>query len=124
MSALNSLQCGMPTLTRRRYPERPNCWHVYNGDVHVGTISERAGAPIDADRWGWHCGFYPRADLRISERSGTAADFETARAKFGAAWEEYLPTCSEADFEKWRDQRDFTAEKYAARDRGEKISYR
>jgi hypothetical protein len=21
----------------RRYPERPDCWHVYYGDVHVGT---------------------------------------------------------------------------------------
>jgi hypothetical protein len=28
----------MVQLTRRRYPERPDCWHIYFGDVHVGTI--------------------------------------------------------------------------------------
>ena len=33
----------MPTLTRRRYPERPDCWHVYYGDVHAGTIARRVG---------------------------------------------------------------------------------
>jgi hypothetical protein len=32
----------MPELTRRRYPEREDCWHVYYGDVHVGTIAVRA----------------------------------------------------------------------------------
>src|ERR1700722_17944810 len=49
----------MPHLTRRRYPERPDCWHVYFGDVHVGTIAIRAGVPVDVDQWGWSCGFYP-----------------------------------------------------------------
>jgi hypothetical protein len=28
-------------LSRRRYPERHDCWHVYCGDVHVGTIARR-----------------------------------------------------------------------------------
>jgi hypothetical protein len=45
----------MPALTRRRYPERPDCWHVYYGDVHVGTIAIRAGVPVDVDQWGWDC---------------------------------------------------------------------
>ena len=35
----------MPELTRRRYPERPGCWHVYYGDVHAGTIARRVGNP-------------------------------------------------------------------------------
>jgi len=30
----------MPALTRRRYPERPDCWHVCFGDVRVGTIRD------------------------------------------------------------------------------------
>jgi hypothetical protein len=30
----------MPTLTCR-YPERPDCWHIYYGDVRVGTIARR-----------------------------------------------------------------------------------
>jgi hypothetical protein len=29
----------MVELTRRRYPERQDGWHVYHGDVHVGTIA-------------------------------------------------------------------------------------
>jgi hypothetical protein len=30
----------MPELTRRRNLEaREDCWHVYYGDVHVGTIA-------------------------------------------------------------------------------------
>jgi hypothetical protein len=33
----------MPDLSRRRYTERPDCWHVYFGDVHVGTIACRVG---------------------------------------------------------------------------------
>jgi hypothetical protein len=48
----------MPQLTRRRYPERPDCWHVYFGDVHVGTMAIRAGVPVDVDQWGWSCGFH------------------------------------------------------------------
>jgi hypothetical protein len=35
----------MPALTRRRYPERQDCWHVYYGDVHVGTIARSVGNP-------------------------------------------------------------------------------
>jgi hypothetical protein len=42
----------MPALTRRRYPERPDCWHVYYGDVHVGTIATRAGVPVDVGSMG------------------------------------------------------------------------
>jgi hypothetical protein len=30
--------------------------------------------------------------------------FEIARAEFEAAWEEYLPKCTEADFEEYRRQ--------------------
>jgi hypothetical protein len=36
----------MPTLTRRRYPKRPDCWHIYYGAVHVGTIAKRVGNPF------------------------------------------------------------------------------
>jgi hypothetical protein len=29
----------MPQLTRRRQPDvHQQCWHIYYGDVHVGTI--------------------------------------------------------------------------------------
>jgi hypothetical protein len=38
----------MSALTRRRYPDVPEeCWHIYFGDIHAGTITERVG------RGGW-----------------------------------------------------------------------
>jgi hypothetical protein len=50
----------MPVLTRRRSRDaHQEVWHVFYGDVRVGSIGERAGVPIDVDQWGWTCGFYP-----------------------------------------------------------------
>jgi len=50
---------GLPILTRRRAadPHRVTR-NVYYGDVHVGTIGERAGVPVDVDQWQWSCGVY------------------------------------------------------------------
>ena len=67
----------MPELTRRRYPERQDCWHVYYGDVRVGTIARRVGQPHDEDPWEWLCGFYPGSDPG-EQTGGTAATFEQA----------------------------------------------
>ena len=54
------LNAAMPELTRRRSPDsRDECWHVFYGDVHAGTISVRSGNPHDTDPWQWGCGFYP-----------------------------------------------------------------
>ena len=75
----------MPTLTRRRYPERPDCWHIYYGDVRVGTIARRVGNPFDTDPWEWDCGFYPGSHPR-EHQSDTAATFDQARADFERAW--------------------------------------
>jgi hypothetical protein len=80
----------MPDLTRRQYPERPDCWHVYYGDVHVGTISKCVGNPGAAEAWQWLCGFYPGSNPG-DQRGGTASTFEQARAAFEAAWRVYLP---------------------------------
>jgi hypothetical protein len=85
--------------------------------VRVGTISEQSGNPVNTDRWKWHVGFYPG-----DHRNGTAASFHAARAAFEAAWLDYLPKRSEADFEEWRDHQAFTAEKYRCFDRGERTS--
>jgi len=53
-----ALQYHMPELTRRRNPDAPEeCWHVYYGDVHAGTITIRTGCPHDKDPWEWICGF-------------------------------------------------------------------
>ena len=111
---------GHARLTRRRYPERPDCWHVYFDDVHVGTIAIRAGVPVDVDQWGWSCGFYPGSHPGECTR-GSAVTFEQARADFEAAWKVFLSNRTEADFREWCDQRDWTARKYAMWERGEKL---
>ena len=61
----------------------------------------------------------PRA--RSEQRYGDAANFEAARAAFEAAWREYLPRRSEANFEEWRDPEAWTAEKYRRFDRHERM---
>jgi hypothetical protein len=110
----------MPVLTRRRYPERQDCWHIYYGDVHVGTIARRSGNPHDTAPWEWRCGFYPGS--RPGEcKSGTSDTFDEARSAFEAAWRRFLSNRTAADFQEWRDQRDWTARKYAMWARGEKL---
>jgi hypothetical protein len=111
---------GMPALTRKRVNDRPVTWHVHYAGVRVGVIVERSGAPPSSDQWEWHCGFYPGSNPG-DDRHGTAATFEAARAAFEAAWRDFLPKRSEADFEEWRDQGAWTAEKYRRFDRHERI---
>jgi hypothetical protein len=43
----------------------------------------------------------------------------TTRAVFEAAWRKLLRALPEASFQKWRDQRDWTARNYAMWERGE-----
>jgi hypothetical protein len=72
---------GMTELTRRRDPERAECWHVHFGDVHVGTIACCVGTPRAAPEWQWLCGFYPGSKPG-EQRGGSAATFDQARAEF------------------------------------------
>jgi hypothetical protein len=108
-------------LTRRRDHNRPQeCWRVYYGDVHAGTIARCVGSPGAAPKWQWRCGFYP--DSRPGEcTGGTAASFDEARAAFETAWRIFLSKRAEADFQAWRDQLAWTAEKYRRFDRGERM---
>jgi hypothetical protein len=105
-------------LTRRRNPDRPDCWHVYYGDVQAGTIAMRVGNPHDTDPWEWSCGFYPGSHPREIQ-SGTSATFDDARAEFASAWAVFLANRTAADFQAWRHDRDWTAWKYAMWKRGE-----
>ena len=98
----------MPELTRRRYPERPDCWHVYFGDVQVGTIARRSGVPFDVNQWEWSCGFYPGSEPR-DHLSGTATSFEQAHTGFETAWRTFSAKRTEADYQAWRDSRDWHA---------------
>jgi hypothetical protein len=111
----------MPALTRRRSPHaREECWHVYYGDVQAGTIAVRTGIPHDQYPWGWICGFYPGCHPR-EHQSGTAATLDLARAAFERAWAVFLSNRTEADFQAWRDARDWTARKYALWDAGKRL---
>jgi hypothetical protein len=107
----------MPTLTRRRYPECPDCWHVYYGDVLVGTVARRSGVPIHVDQWEWSCGFYPLSQRGVSA-GGTTESFEQAREAFAAGWADLQPRIEEADYAEHRRHRAFTAWKYAMHDAG------
>jgi hypothetical protein len=92
-------------------------WLIHYSDVRVGSIAIRVGVPADADRWAWSCGIYPNA-RSLRDDSGTAPNFKAARRDFDAAWRVMLPKLTEADFEAWRQQRDYTAWNYAMRDAG------
>ena len=113
----------MPALTRRRSPDhRQQCWVVYYGDIPVGTIAERTGNPHDTEPWEWRCGFYPGS--RPGEcASDTAETFDEARTDFVAAWRGFLSNRTAADFQAWRDQEAWTAEKYRRFDRGERMPH-
>jgi len=111
----------MPELTRRRSLDAPDeCWHVYYGDVRVGTIAIRTGMPPGEDPWGWNCGFYPGSHPRECT-DGTAATFDQARADFETAWQVFLANRTEADFQTWRDERDWTDRKYAMWQAGDRM---
>ena len=110
----------MPTLTRRRNSDAPQAtWLVYYGDVRIRTIAIRSGNPADTDPWGWSGGFL--SWIPSPRTSGTAATFDHARVAFEAAWRVFLSNRTEADFEAWRRQRDWTAKKYRRFDRGERM---
>ena len=111
----------MPALTRRRSdnPHR-EVWHVYFGDVRVGTIGERSGVPVGVDQWQWSCGFYP--GLHPDQyRYGIAPTFAAARAGFEADWHQLLAEIPEGAFDEYRHDRKMRAEIRAKRSRGEKL---
>ena len=111
----------MPELTRRRSPDaREECWQIFYGDVRVGTIAKRVGVPNDTSRWGWTSGFYPGS--HPGECTGcAAATLDQAKADFEKAWAVFLSKRTEADFQEWRDQQEWTERKYAMRERGERM---
>jgi hypothetical protein len=106
----------MPALTRKRVNDQPETWHVHYAGVRVGVIIERSGAPPSSDQWQWCCGFYPGSHPG-EDRHCTAVTFDAARAAFEAAWRDYLPNRSDADFEGWRPDAVWHAAKYARWDR-------
>jgi hypothetical protein len=101
----------------RRPGDGSECWHIYWRDIKAGTISRATGMPNAKNCFTWSAGFYlgchPRQII-----SGTADTFDEAREKFLPAWLKFARSRKPEDFEAWRDQQRWTAEKYAARDAG------
>ena len=81
----------------------------YFGNIHCGSISPAVGIPTE--RWAWFCGFYPGSNPG-EQTHGTADSFDQARADFEKAWQVFTSRRTEADYQAWRDQRDWTARKY------------
>jgi hypothetical protein len=68
--------------TRHRMKDsKADAWHVYYGDVQVGTNGLRSGVPNGVDQWGCTCGFISQR-LRIGE--GTAPMFQRALSTLAA----------------------------------------
>ena len=113
----------MPALSRRSDPDAlQEAWLIYFGDVHVGAVGLRNGNQAGTDAWFWRCGFYPGSNPGEC-KSGTAATFDHARADFETAWRVFLSNRTSADFQAWRDNRDWIAEKYRGFDRGERMPH-
>jgi hypothetical protein len=111
----------MPALTRRRCTNPHQVtWHVYYGDVPVGTIGQRAGVPVDADQWQWSCGFYPGLEPG-QHHHGIARTFAEARAGFEADWNWLLPEIPNEAFDEWRQDHEYRMEIKAKRDRGDRL---
>jgi hypothetical protein len=67
----------------------------------------------------------PAASIRArhpgDRQNGTAATFDEARADSESARLVFLSKRTEANFQAWRDQRDWTARKYALWDAGKRL---
>lgn len=62
----------------------------------------KQGSPHAETQWRWNVGFYPGRHPK-DNLSGDAMTFEDARAAWAKAWAEYLPNCTEAQFEEYRE---------------------
>jgi hypothetical protein len=74
----------MPVLTCHRDLDRKEeCWLIYYGDGHVGTIFKIASYP---PQWEWRCGFYPGSEPG-EDKAGTATTFGQDRV--AGIWTEF-----------------------------------
>ena len=61
------------------------------------------------------------AQTHGEQTGGTALTFDQARVDFELAWRKFSAKRTKADYQAWRDQRDWTARKYAMWERGERF---
>ncbi len=105
----------MTDLTRRLDPDRQDCGQVWYGDIPAGSIARAVGAPGNTEMWHWR--LLPRAADRVNAPA-------VQRAAFGAEWDAFLKSRTEADFAAWHHHKAWTAEKYRRFDRGERMDLR
>ncbi len=105
------------TALTRRHDKDPNreSWIIGYGGVDVGRIGTRSGVPLNQPQWEWQCGF---GDITST---GVTHSFEAARTGFQKDWERLAPKLTDAKYQAWREQRDWTAWKYRMRDTGMKM---
>lgn len=93
----------MPELTRKlTWPDdnhHTEDWSISYGDIGVGRIMRHPGT--QKEFWRWSAGFQPGRHPR-DNKTGTADSFEQASDAWKKAWAEYLPECTEAQFEEYR----------------------
>jgi len=59
--------------------------------------------------------------VEVAYTDGIAATCDQARAEFEAEWRVFSAKRTEADYQAWRDARDWAERKYAMWERGEKL---
>ena len=111
-----SRKADRPPAGCRATDAREEFWHVFYDDVRVGSIAIRRPDCLRAMVLRLYPGSHPKECA-----SGTAATFDEARVDFECAWRVFLSKQTEADFQAWRDQRDWTARKYALWDAGKRL---
>jgi hypothetical protein len=68
----------------------------------------------------WSAGFYP-GSKHGEIKHGTSDTLEETRAAFEKAWQLFASTRPESDYQDWREQREWTARKYAVRDNDQPV---
>jgi hypothetical protein len=115
MPRLPRLNGHMPALTRRRHPERPDCWHVTMAmckSARLRSNRDCRSAPSNGDGT---AAFVPPSH-RGRDLAGYSSSFGQARDAFEAAWKDYLTRCTPPDLDDYRRQCAWTGWKYAMHD--------
>jgi hypothetical protein len=94
---------------------------IHFGDVHVGAVGLRNGNPTGTEAWFWRRGLI-RAAIPASA-SPVPPPPSTMRADFESAWRAFLSKRTGADFQAWRERRDWSAKKYRRFDRGDRMPH-
>jgi len=86
----------------------------------MSALSQSASAIPQPPSDGNGCAAYPGSKPG-EQTNGTADAFDQARADFEVAWRKFSAKRTEADYQAWRDHRDWTARKYAMWERGDRF---